>query len=266
LFATGTSCLEGAQLGVPSVLVDPSFTVYPDTYRFTWLYERRDYSLGEFVNDSIGYNRGHTITDLIEAINSVDVGTLCKEYTELNHNQDDILNELDDAISRAQYTLRELYTDPEYWRIEFWNPFSRILANCFYQFDTDFSSLEDLLSQIQKDMVREGRKKLAIYGSGGHTEKLIQYLRPVDGLEFVALLDSNPIKHGKWYFDLPVMSITDAVNTLGVDCVLISSLSFEEEIFKENENYCNDNGIKIQKLYGYEDYRFSTMIWDIIGY
>ena len=50
LFAMGTSALEGARLGVPTVLLDIAYGSIPDGYVFTWLHERDGYSLGEIVS------------------------------------------------------------------------------------------------------------------------------------------------------------------------------------------------------------------------
>lgn len=45
-FAMGTSALDGAKLGVPTVLLDFSFEEFPENYRYSFLFSTRKYSVG----------------------------------------------------------------------------------------------------------------------------------------------------------------------------------------------------------------------------
>ena len=51
LMAMGTSALEGAKLGIPTILLDFSYSEIPDGYRFQWLHEKLGYSLGERIDE-----------------------------------------------------------------------------------------------------------------------------------------------------------------------------------------------------------------------
>ena len=51
LFGMGTSALEGAKLGVPTVLLDLSYKNVPDTYEYSWLYQRDGSTLGKTLRD-----------------------------------------------------------------------------------------------------------------------------------------------------------------------------------------------------------------------
>jgi len=53
LFAMGTSALEGARLGVPTVLLDVAYGPVPDGYVFSWLHERSGFTLGEVMSPSL---------------------------------------------------------------------------------------------------------------------------------------------------------------------------------------------------------------------
>ena len=50
LFAMGTSCFEGAQLKLPTVLVGASFQRIKRDYKYKWLYNTEGYSLGGYAN------------------------------------------------------------------------------------------------------------------------------------------------------------------------------------------------------------------------
>lgn len=71
LMAMGTSALEGAKLGIPTILLDVCYGEVPDGYLFQWLHERSGYSLGEIVGDKhiVSGNRS-----LAECIHQVSVG------------------------------------------------------------------------------------------------------------------------------------------------------------------------------------------------
>ncbi len=45
-FAMGTSALEIAALGIPTILLDATYSVVPVSYTYRWLYEAKDYNLG----------------------------------------------------------------------------------------------------------------------------------------------------------------------------------------------------------------------------
>ena len=50
LLAMGTSAIEGAKLGIPTLLLDISYSEVPDGYEYRWLHERDGMSLGEMIN------------------------------------------------------------------------------------------------------------------------------------------------------------------------------------------------------------------------
>ena len=50
LAAMGTSALEGARLGVPTILLDFSYDTVSEGYRFKWLHESKDYTLGSVID------------------------------------------------------------------------------------------------------------------------------------------------------------------------------------------------------------------------
>lgn len=60
----GISALEGALAGVPTAIVDPSFTDLPDSYRYLWLHETSRCSLGRFVRERDVFS-GHTMESLV---------------------------------------------------------------------------------------------------------------------------------------------------------------------------------------------------------
>ncbi|MFA6988641.1 MAG: hypothetical protein WC197_01100 [Candidatus Gastranaerophilaceae bacterium] len=88
LFAMGTSCLEGAKLNIPSVVLDYSYNEFPMNYKFKWLFESKDYSLGDFVSD-VKENK-HNFEDIINSIyidkQKKTIGEKCHNYFQTNHS------------------------------------------------------------------------------------------------------------------------------------------------------------------------------------
>jgi len=107
-FAMGTSCLDSASLGVPSIQIDACYTEYPFNYKYRWLFENEGYSLGNFV-DSNSITHGHELYQIFEAIlkeegNLASVSKRCFEYVQNNHDlkkiTDDFLLAVNDCRNR----------------------------------------------------------------------------------------------------------------------------------------------------------------------
>ena len=86
----GTSALEGAACGIPTVLVDACHRIFPRSYKFKWLFESHEYSLGRFIDNSITDWYGHTIEEMIAAIsdpiNRLELSKKTKKYVIANHS------------------------------------------------------------------------------------------------------------------------------------------------------------------------------------
>lgn len=65
LFAMGTSCFEGAQLKLPTVLVGASFQRIKRDYKYKWLYNTEGYSLGGYANKE---NNPHSFNEIMNEI------------------------------------------------------------------------------------------------------------------------------------------------------------------------------------------------------
>ncbi|AJQ26091.1 hypothetical protein [Pelosinus fermentans] len=265
LFATGTSCLEGAQLKIPSVMVDPSFTPYIREYKYTWLFERENYSLGNYVNEFVDF-KGHTFSEIIDILyKNATLGDRCYEYNNNNHSLSSVVEKLKDYINKCSVNLKEIAFDSEYSKIEFVNELSKIFSLCFYQAKGNICSLEILLTHIQREFLKSGYRKIALYASGGHTEKLLKFFHLINGIELCCIIDSNGGNWGKQIEGIEIISLNEAIER-GVQAILISSYSFEEQIYKANIQTCNMHNIRLCKLYGYNNSQYVNMIWDEIGF
>ncbi|MCP3130337.1 hypothetical protein [Shewanella sp. KJ2020] len=96
LIAMGTSVLEGGKLSIPTLIVDVFFDIVPSNYRYTWLYQTIDYSLGTYVYENFISRDGVTLREVFEEADLTLEGIKCKEYTLNSHDIDLISKRLID--------------------------------------------------------------------------------------------------------------------------------------------------------------------------
>jgi hypothetical protein len=90
-FAMGTSCLESSKLGIPSILIDPSYDEFPQDYKYNWIYTTESFSLGKIIDKNYISTSGDTLIDIFNQIigdNSFicELSNKCLEYTFKNHD------------------------------------------------------------------------------------------------------------------------------------------------------------------------------------
>jgi hypothetical protein len=90
-FSMGTSCLESAKLGIPTILLDASYDPYPNDYKYNWIYNSEGFSLGKVIDKNYNSVSGYTLTEIFEQIFQddsfiCDVSNRCLEYTHQNHD------------------------------------------------------------------------------------------------------------------------------------------------------------------------------------
>jgi len=68
LTAMGTSALEGAKLGIPTILLDASYGTIKGNYKFKWLFEAKSYSLADFINEKHILHENGNLDTIIEQI------------------------------------------------------------------------------------------------------------------------------------------------------------------------------------------------------
>ncbi|HEX2628162.1 MAG TPA: hypothetical protein VHM26_04105 [Chitinophagaceae bacterium] len=110
-FAMGTAVLEGAKLGIPSVLVDVAENKIGDNYRYKWIHQTLNYSLGDFVEANTVYE-GMVMEDILAAyfagndtVNTV--SGLCYRYVLDNHAIDKVADDLIRAAAGTEFRFRD---------------------------------------------------------------------------------------------------------------------------------------------------------------
>lgn len=88
LMAMGTSALEGARLGIPTILLDISYFPVKKDYKFRWLFDTQNYDLGHDLSSN-DYLTGNTTLQEILQDGLHEYNNLSKEsikYFCLNHD------------------------------------------------------------------------------------------------------------------------------------------------------------------------------------
>ncbi len=104
-FSMGTAALEGGLAGVATVVVDPSTSDLPVNYKYRWLYETKEHSLGRFINPDETHFIGMTMTEIIETCfqkgKLFENAVACSKYVIENHSALFVLEKLLSVPARA---------------------------------------------------------------------------------------------------------------------------------------------------------------------
>lgn len=110
LLAMGTSALEGARLGVPTLLLDVAHGPVGEGYVFRWLYQRSGFTLGDILQpaDLIPGNSSlaDRINDLIKDFAAQ--SSMCRQYFETHHELSSVADKLLKELAACQCTYEDL--------------------------------------------------------------------------------------------------------------------------------------------------------------
>lgn len=105
LAAMGTSALEGAKLGVPTILLDPCYGPVSKDYRFRWLFESSEFGLGELGRVSRFERNNGSLETLISSIRSEyqEISEKTYRYCEQNHSIESVAEKFVSALHEASF-------------------------------------------------------------------------------------------------------------------------------------------------------------------
>jgi len=93
-FAMGTSALDTAKVGIPTILIDATYSKLPDNYKYLWLFDTQNYNLGSIIDSNFSNfaERAKHINmimyDLIT--DNINISNKCYNYIFNHHNIIDI--------------------------------------------------------------------------------------------------------------------------------------------------------------------------------
>lgn len=118
--AMGTSALEGAKLGIPTILIDYCKEKFPDHYKYRWMYECEDFCLaGEIQNGILPYDKGRSFKDILNSIADKDnyarESEKCYSYIQENHSIRSFVDKLELSCGRTTMTT-QMYCETAFSR------------------------------------------------------------------------------------------------------------------------------------------------------
>jgi hypothetical protein len=110
LFAMGTSALEGAKLGVPTVLLDIAYGRVPEGYVFRWLFDAEEFSLGAVMSERPLEARNESLSRIVDALqrDRSDLSTRTHAYCLAHHALDRVAQRFVEAAADARFTYGEM--------------------------------------------------------------------------------------------------------------------------------------------------------------
>jgi hypothetical protein len=109
-FAMGTSALDGAKLGIPTVLLDFSFDEFPDNYLYNFLYSTEGNSVGTWIKNKTVL-QGYTIRELLGFVKNkeriAELSDLSYSYVKNNHQLSVVTDTLIHFSEQCQMDLKK---------------------------------------------------------------------------------------------------------------------------------------------------------------
>lgn len=100
-----------------------------------------------------------------------------------------------------------------------------------------FINMDQKIIDLKKKVLEvialsDSTKIIAIYGIGGHTTKMIEFYKKYIGdiKAEIFFIDTIKGKESELFYNRPVINVKD-INDFKLDCIVISSYSYEEEMY-----------------------------------
>ena len=106
----GTSVLESAKFGIPSIVLDISNKPINFKYKFRWLHDTKDYDLAHLIKKSDDMSKCYELTDIISKfiVNSKILSEKSFNYYAKNHSLDAVSEKLKKQIEKSKLTFTDI--------------------------------------------------------------------------------------------------------------------------------------------------------------
>jgi len=65
----GTSALDGAKMGIPTILIDASYNDFSSDYKYRWIFQTNELVLGEMINPkTIEFQGNYSFSEIIKLL------------------------------------------------------------------------------------------------------------------------------------------------------------------------------------------------------
>ena len=106
----GTSVLESAKFGIPSIVLDISNKPINFKYKFRWLHDTKNYDLAHLIKKSDDMSKSYELTDIISEfiLNSKILSEKSFNYYASNHSLDAVSENLKKQIEKSKLTFTDI--------------------------------------------------------------------------------------------------------------------------------------------------------------
>ena len=106
----GTSVLESAKFGIPSIVLDISNKPINFKYKFRWLHDTKDYDLAHLIKKSDDMSKSYELTDIISEfiVNSKILSEKSFNYYASNHSLEAVSENLKMQIEKSKLTFTDI--------------------------------------------------------------------------------------------------------------------------------------------------------------
>jgi len=116
--------------------------------------------------------------------------------------------------------------------------------------DFDNPAVERIIRRVRMKLGHtKPSVRIALYGAGQHTQKLVPYFPALaeKGISVVLILDDNPARAGSELGGVPIAPATEALKA-AIDCVVLSSDAMEHKLWEKSLPLRNA-GLTLLRLY-----------------
>ena len=107
MFAQGTSALESAKLGIPTVVTDDFYKDLHGDYVFKMLHERKNYDIGHLVTEKDYKPNNSSFEDIMDKVtlNYNEMSILSREHFVRHHSLTSVGQQFVKALKKSDYTF-----------------------------------------------------------------------------------------------------------------------------------------------------------------
>lgn len=128
LMAMGTSALEGARIGIPTILLDMAYNEIDEGYNYQWISKRDGFTLGDVINQEHYTSEKNPLrsrlNELIE--DSKYLSTQARDYYNENHSIESVSKKFIRLIFESNCTWKSLQDLKVIERGYFYNAFTKL--------------------------------------------------------------------------------------------------------------------------------------------
>ena len=113
-----------------------------------------------------------------------------------------------------------------------------------------------LIDRLARDLASSGVRRIALFGAGRHTRPIVREPWARHGITVAAIVDDKPATPS--LAGIPVRTPAEAAGSPDFDAIVVSSWSYEFQLFERAQATLGGLGLPIRRIYDDTDERFES--------